>query len=43
MPRDFKRMVEGIERAIASGLSEEEAQTAAFEANVSDAARVSGS
>jgi len=43
MPRDYKRMVEGIRRAIASGLSEEEAQTAAFEANVSDAARVSGS
>jgi len=43
MPRDYKRMVEGIRRAIASGLSEDEAQTAAFEANVSDAARVSGS
>ena len=43
MPRDYKRMVEGIRAAIASGLSEEEAQTAAFEANARDVARVSGS
>ncbi len=43
MPRDYKRMVEGITAAIESGLSEEEAQTAAFEANARDVARVSGS
>jgi glutamate synthase (NADPH) large chain len=42
MPKDFKRMLEAIERVQESGLSGEEALMAAFEKNKSDLARVSG-
>ncbi|GIQ69231.1 glutamate synthase large subunit [Xylanibacillus composti] len=42
IPTDYKRMMEAIERVKLSGLSGEAALMAAFEANMSDAARVSG-
>jgi glutamate synthase (NADPH/NADH) large chain len=42
IPKDFKRMVESIERVKASGLSGEEAIMVAFEANVNDVSRVGG-
>jgi len=42
MPNDYKRMVENIKRVTESGLSGDEAMMAAFEANKSDLARVSG-
>jgi glutamate synthase (ferredoxin) len=41
-PRDYRRMLEAIDRATESGLSGEEALEAAFEANAKDTARVSG-
>jgi glutamate synthase (ferredoxin) len=41
-PRDYRRMLSAIDRAVASGLSGDEALEAAFEANVRDTARVSG-
>jgi glutamate synthase (ferredoxin) len=41
-PRDYRRMLEAIDRATESGLSGDEALEAAFEANARDAARVSG-
>jgi glutamate synthase domain-containing protein 3 len=42
MPRDYRRMVEALQRAESKGLVGEEAIMAAFEANKNDAARVSG-
>lgn len=42
MPNDYKRMLENIKRVEESGLSGDEAMMAAFEANKSDLARVSG-
>ena len=43
MPRDYKRVLQAIERAIAAGLSGDDALTAAFEENVRDVARIGGS
>ncbi len=42
IPKDFKRMLDNIKRAEESGLSGDDALMAAFEANKSDLARVSG-
>ncbi|WP_018922322.1 glutamate synthase large subunit [Salsuginibacillus kocurii] len=42
IPKDFKRMLEAIERGMNDGLSEEEAIMAAFDENKNDKARVSG-
>jgi len=42
MPNDYKRMLENIKRVTEDGLSGDEAMMAAFEANKSDLARVSG-
>lgn len=42
IPKDYKRMLESIERVKASGLSGEEAIMAAFDANVNDVSRVGG-
>ncbi len=42
IPNDYKRMIENIKQAEESGLSGDEALMAAFEANKSDLARVSG-
>ncbi|MSQ23149.1 MAG: glutamate synthase large subunit [Chloroflexi bacterium] len=42
MPRDYRRVLEAIQKAEASGLTGDEAMMAAFEANKSDAARTSG-
>jgi glutamate synthase (ferredoxin) len=42
MPKDYKRMLEAIERVQETGLSGEEALMAAFEENKRDLARVSG-
>lgn len=43
MPRDYKRVLEAIQKAVESGLSGDEALSAAFEANSQDVARISGS
>ena len=43
MPRDYKRVLQALREAEASGLSGDEALTAAFEANARDLARVGGS
>jgi glutamate synthase (ferredoxin) len=43
MPKDYKRVLQAIEEAIASGLSGDDALIAAFEANSRDVARVGGS
>jgi glutamate synthase (ferredoxin) len=43
MPRDYKRVLQALKRAEESGLSGDEALTAAFEENARDLARVSGS
>jgi glutamate synthase (ferredoxin) len=43
MPRDYKRVLQAIQAAIDSGLSGDEALTAAFEANAKDVARIGGS
>ncbi|MDL5056312.1 glutamate synthase large subunit [Geitlerinema calcuttense] len=43
MPRDYKRVLQALENALASGLSGDEALTAAFEANARDVARIGGS
>ncbi|MEW6491326.1 MAG: glutamate synthase large subunit [Cyanobacteriota bacterium] len=43
MPRDYKRVLQAIENAIASGLSGDDALTAAFEENARDVARIGGS
>ena len=42
MPRDYRRMLEALQRAESQGLVGDEAIMAAFEANKNDAARVSG-
>ncbi len=42
-PKDFKRMLTKIYEAKATGLSQDEAEQVAFEANMNDLARVSGS
>ena len=41
-PRDYRRMLESLDRARQSGLSEEDAVMEAFIENRSDPARVSG-
>ena len=43
MPKDYKRVVQALERAQAAGLSGDEALTAAFEENAHDVARLGGS
>jgi glutamate synthase (ferredoxin) len=43
MPKDYKRVLQSLERARAAGLSGDEALAAAFEENCHDAARVGGS
>ncbi len=42
MPRDYKRVLQHIQKALADGLSNDEAMSAAFEENARDIARVSG-
>jgi len=42
MPRDYKRVLQALERAKAAGLSGDEALAAAFEANSHDASRATG-
>jgi glutamate synthase (ferredoxin) len=42
MPRDYKRVLQALQAALNSGLSGDEALTAAFEANARDVARVGG-
>jgi glutamate synthase (ferredoxin) len=42
MPRDYKRVLQAIKDALASGLSGDDALTAAFEANARDVARIGG-
>jgi glutamate synthase (ferredoxin) len=42
MPRDYKRMLQAMQRVTAAGLSGEEAVMAAFEENSKDASRVGG-
>ncbi|HEY9826233.1 MAG TPA: glutamate synthase-related protein, partial [Stenomitos sp.] len=43
MPKDYKRVLQAIADAIASGLSGDDALTAAFEENARDVARIGGS
>jgi glutamate synthase (ferredoxin) len=43
MPRDYKRVLQALEKAQAAGLSGDEALAAAFEENSHDAARMGGS
>jgi glutamate synthase (ferredoxin) len=43
MPRDYKRVLQCLQQALADGLSGDDALTAAFEANAKDVARVGGS
>ena len=42
MPRDYKRVLQALNSALASGLSGDEALTAAFEQNVRDVSRIGG-
>ena len=42
MPNDYRRMLDAQEKLRAQGLSAEQAEMAAFEANARDEARVSG-
>ena len=42
MPRDYKRVLQTLKQALASGLSGDEALTAAFEENARDVARIGG-
>jgi glutamate synthase (ferredoxin) len=42
-PKDYKRMLSKIHEAKATGLNQDEAEQVAFEANMNDLARVSGS
>ena len=42
LPNDYRRMVEAQRQFRAKGLTQEEAELAAFEANAQDAARVGG-
>jgi glutamate synthase domain-containing protein 3 len=43
MPRDYKRVVQHIQKALADGLTGDDALTAAFEENARDIARIGGS
>ena len=43
MPRDYKRVLQHIQKALDNGLSNDEAMSAAFEENAKDLARVGGS
>ena len=43
MPRDYKRVLQHIHKALADGLTGDEALTAAFEENARDVARIGGS
>jgi glutamate synthase (ferredoxin) len=43
MPRDYKRVLQAIKQALASGLSGDDALTAAFEENARDVSRIGGS
>ncbi|GET42585.1 glutamate synthase large subunit [Microseira wollei] len=43
MPRDYKRVLECLKKALASGLSGDDALAAAFEENARDVARIGGS
>ncbi|HEY9698733.1 MAG TPA: glutamate synthase large subunit [Trichocoleus sp.] len=43
MPKDYKRVLQAIQNALASGLSGDDALTAAFEENARDVARIGGS
>lgn len=43
MPRDYKRVLQHIQKALADGLSGDDALAAAFEENARDIARISGS
>jgi glutamate synthase domain-containing protein 3 len=43
MPRDYKRVLQAIQNALASGLSGDDALDAAFEENSRDVARIGGS
>jgi glutamate synthase (ferredoxin) len=43
MPRDYKRVLQCLKNALASGLSGDEALTAAFEENARDVSRIGGS
>ncbi|NER82035.1 MAG: hypothetical protein F6K42_21230 [Leptolyngbya sp. SIO1D8] len=43
MPRDYKRVLQHIQKALADGLTGDDALTAAFEENARDIARISGS
>jgi glutamate synthase (ferredoxin) len=43
MPKDYKRVLQAIENAIAAGLSGDDALSAAFEENARDVARIGGS
>jgi glutamate synthase (ferredoxin) len=43
MPKDYQRVLQAIEKAIAAGLSGDDALSAAFEENARDVARIGGS
>ena len=43
MPRDYKRVLQHIQKALANGLTGDDALTAAFEENARDVARIGGS
>ena len=43
MPRDYKRVLQHIQKALADGLTGDDALTAAFEENARDVARIGGS
>jgi glutamate synthase (ferredoxin) len=43
MPRDYKRVLQALNKALSSGLSGDEALAAAFEENAKDVARIGGS
>jgi glutamate synthase (ferredoxin) len=43
MPRDYKRVLQALEKARSAGLSGDEALAAAFEENSHDVARLGGS
>jgi glutamate synthase (ferredoxin) len=43
MPRDYKRVLQAIQNALASGLSGDDSLNAAFEENSRDVARIGGS
>ena len=43
MPRDYKRVLQAIKKALEAGLSGDDALNAAFEENARDVARIGGS